>query len=170
MTNRTDEESASAAEAPSGHETLAAGIGLAATVLLILSPWLVDRSGPDPFYKGPLIFPMIVLAGTALSAVPAILRLLRHRAGLPFHVDGNGFPGRAAALFVLMCLYPLGISAIGLSAATFLAVLIGLLMVYRRPWQSVAIAAIMTLTVHLAFKTFLDIWFPAPWLFEMIGA
>ena len=155
MTNRTDEDSA--AEAPSGHETLAAGIGLAAAVLLILSPWLVDRSGPDPFYK-------------ALSAVPAILRLLCHRVGLPFHVDGNGFPGRAAALFVLMCLYPLGISAIGLSAATFLAVLIGLLMVYRRPWQSVAIAAIMTLTVHLAFKTFLDIWFPAPWLFEMIGA
>jgi len=106
MSQRTDEDDARAAKVPLGHETLAAGVGLSAAVLFILSPWLVDRSGPDPFYKGPLIFPMIVLAITALSAVPAVFRVLRLRAVRPFHIDGHGFPGRAAFLFILMCLYP----------------------------------------------------------------
>ncbi|WP_295813305.1 tripartite tricarboxylate transporter TctB family protein [uncultured Nitratireductor sp.] len=170
MSQRTDEDDARAAKVPLGHETLAAGVGLSAAVLFILSPWLVDRSGPDPFYKGPLIFPMIVLAITALSAVPAVFRVLRLRAVRPFHIDGHGFPGRAAFLFILMCLYPPAIAAIGLVAATFMAVLIGLLIVYRRSWQSLAVATVMALLVHLAFKTFLDIWFPAPWLFEMIEA
>lgn len=154
-----------------GQDLLAAAIGLAALALLIGSPWLVDRDGPDPFYKGPLIFPVLVLALTVAAALPAQIRILRGgRRSLRdrLHLDGAGFPRQGAALFALMCLFPLAIGAVGLDIASALALLAGLKLTGRGWVQSVAVAAVLTLVIHLAFVTALDIWFPQPWLFDMI--
>ncbi|MDN2566333.1 tripartite tricarboxylate transporter TctB family protein [Aquibium sp. A9E412] len=152
-----------------GHDMLALAVGAAALALLVAAPWLVDRSGPDPFYKGPLIFPLIALALCAAGALPALWRALRAPGRLSARVDGRGFPRRAAMLFALMALYPPAIGAVGLQAASFAAVLLGLLVVGRPAWQAGLIAAGLAAVLHLAFRSFLDIWFPQPWLLDAIG-
>jgi hypothetical protein len=161
-----EEAERSFADAP-GQDLLGGGIGIGALFLLVLSPWLVDSSGPDPFYKGPLIFPLIVLAVTVAGALPSIVRIARSGRLSP-RIDGNGFPRLAASLFLLMCLFPLAIGAIGLQPATALIVFAGLKLVGRSIWEAAVIAAALTLAIHLAFRTFLDIWFPAPWLIEAL--
>lgn len=170
MADLGEERDAAADRAPAGHDALAAAIGCAALFLFALSPWLVDRSGPEPFYKGPLIFPMMVLATIVAGAMPAIWRMVLRPAAHPLRVDGDGFPVRGAVLFLLMCFYPAAIAAVGLEVATFLALMLGLLVTGRGFPQSTAIAAGLTALSWLAFKAFLDIWFPQPWLFDMIGA
>ncbi|MEQ8348791.1 MAG: tripartite tricarboxylate transporter TctB family protein [Sneathiellaceae bacterium] len=152
--------------AGAAHDLVAALLGLAALALLAASPWLVDQSGPDPFYKGPLIFPLIALALAAAGAAPAGWRLLR-RATAPgdWQVDGRGFPRAAAGLFAVMCAFPVLILALGLQVAVFLALLGGLWAAgWRRPLAAPAVALVLALLVHLAFRTFLDIWFPTPLL------
>ncbi len=163
---------AAGAEEGGGHDLLAAAIGLAALALLIGSPWLVDRDGPDPFYKGPLIFPMLVLTLTFAASVPMFLRLARGPLRGPvrglLHVDGGGFPRQGAGLFGLMCLFPLAIGAVGLDVASVIVLLAGLKLTGRGWVQSVIVAAVLSVVVHLAFVTALDIWFPKPWLFDTI--
>lgn len=154
---------------PPGHDALAAAIGGLALFLLAFSPWLVDRTGPEPFYKGPLIFPMMVLAMIVAGAAPSIWRIAAKRPDRPLRVDGNGFPLRGGLLFTLMCFYPPAIAAVGLEAATFLALLLGLLIAGRGPLQSLGVALSLTALAWLAIKVFLDIWFPQPWLLSMIG-
>jgi hypothetical protein len=164
MAKEGEEQPAVAENDPPGHDLLAAAIGGAALFLLALSPWLVDLSGPEPFYKGPLIFPMMVLAMIVAGAVPSICRAaLSSRDHL--HVDGSGFPARGATQFALMCLYPSAISAAGLEIATFTVIFLGLLLNRRGLLQSAIIAAVLAMLVWLAFIAFLDIWFPQPWLF-----
>ena len=152
-----------------GHDVLALAIGAGALVLLTLSPWLVDTSGPEPFYKGPLIFPLIALSVTICGALPAAWRHLVRGQPLSLHVDGRGFPARAALLFLLMCLFPPAIAGVGLDIASFLLIFAGLVLVHRRPLRSLLIAVGLAIVIHLAFRTFLDIWFPQPWLAGMIG-
>lgn len=152
-----------------GHDALALAIGVGALVLLILSPWLVDTSGPDPFYKGPLIFPLIALAVAVCGALPAAWRHVRYRRSVSLRVDGRGFPARSGLLFLLMCLFPPAINAVGVEIASFVLIFAGLMLVHRRLVQSLVIAVCLAIAIHLAFRTFLDVWFPQPWLFEMIG-
>jgi hypothetical protein len=149
------------------HDAVAAGIGAIALALLIGAPWLVDTAGPDPFYKGPLIFPLIALALTVLGALPAAGRLMTNRSGASWFVDGHGVPWTAIGVFVLMCLFPVAIRFAGLGAAAFIFVFAGLMVSgYRRPVRAVTIAALVAACLHLAFITFLDIWFPTPLLVE----
>lgn len=169
MAAHGEEQGAAAGRETPGHDVLAAVIGCAALLLLVLSPWLVDRSGPEPFYKGPLVFPMLVLAMIIAGAMPSIWRMVLQPAARPLHVDGNGFPARGALLFAMMCFYPSAIAAVGLEAATFSAIFLGLLINRRRLLPSLAIAAIFTALAWLAFKAFLDIWFPQPWLLSVFG-
>jgi len=149
------------------HDAVAAGIGALALGLLIGAPWLVDTEGPDPFYKGPLIFPLIALALTLLGALPGAVRLVwSNRIGTWF-VDGRGVPWTAIGLFALMIFFPSAINFAGLAAAAFVFVFAGLLITgYRRPLRAFAIAAAVAVCLHLAFITFLDIWFPTPMLVE----
>ncbi|MFC3228373.1 tripartite tricarboxylate transporter TctB family protein [Marinibaculum pumilum] len=156
-----------AAHDPMPHDLVAVLLGAVALALLAAAPWLVDTEGPDPFYKGPLIFPLIALGITAAGAVPAAWRLGRlmlagSGAADIWRIDGHGFPWRAAGLFGVMCAFPLAILAIGLQAATFLALLAGFRVAgWRRPIAAPLVAAALTLLLHLAFRSFLDIWFPA---------
>ncbi|MDQ0314266.1 tripartite tricarboxylate transporter TctB family protein [Amorphus orientalis] len=143
-------------------DAIAAAIGLAAIGLFVAAPSLVDRSGPDPFYKGPLIFPLIALAITAAGALPSAFRLVTGTTR-SWRIDGAGVPLRAIGLFALACLYAPAIAAFGLDAATFVFLFLGLLAAgYRRPLRALAVAVSVTLIMHLAFVTVLDIWFPTP--------
>lgn len=169
MAAHGEEQGAAAGRETPGHDTLAAAIGCAALFLLALSPWLVDRSGPEPFYKGPLIFPMMVLATIIAGAMPSIWRMVLQPAVRPLHVDGHGFPARGSLLFAMISFYPSAIAAVGLEAATSTAILLGLLINRLRLLPSLAITATFTALAWLAFKAFLDIWFPQPWLFSMFG-
>ena len=152
------------------HDALAAGIGAVALCLLAVAPWLVDQSGPDPFYKGPLIFPLIALALTVLGALPGAYRLIGNARTASWYVDGRGVPKRAIGLFALMVLFPAAVGIVGMAASAFVFVAAGLAIVgYRRPLMVVAIAAGIAVCLHLAFVTFLDIWFPAPLVYEWLG-
>ena len=150
------------------HDVLAAGLGLLALGLLAASPWLVDRSGPDPFYKGPLVFPLIALVVMAAGALPAAVRLLRPGGG--WRIDGRGVPWPALRLFLLMCLFPTAVVVAGVDATAFVFIAAGLLLVgYRRPVPVLLVAALVTLAIHLAFRSLLDIWFPTPLLAGWLG-
>lgn len=152
------------------HDALAAGIGAVAFVLLIGAPWLVDTDGPDPFYKGPLIFPLIALALIVLGALPGAIRLVATNCAGSWVVDGRGVPWNAIGLFALMCFFPPAIRLAGLAAASFVFLFAGLMIAgHRKPLQAAAIAASTALCLHLAFITFLDIWFPTPMLVEWFG-
>ena len=164
-----EEENADIIAERPGHGVLVVAIGIVTLVFFVLSPWLVDTSGPDPFYKGPLMFPLMVLGMTALAALPSAIRIVCSPTARSVHIDGHGFPRRTAVLFVLMCLYPTGIAALGLQAATFLVVLCGLLIVRRSSLQSLIIATGLTLAIHLIFRTFLNVWFPPPWIAMLAG-
>mgnify|MGYP000936339788 CR=1 FL=1 len=151
------------------HDALAAGLGAAGLGLLAASPWLVDRSGPDPFYKGPLIFPLIALAVMVAGALPAAVRLLRP--GGSWRVDGRGLPWPALRLFLLLCLFPTAVVVAGVEATAFLFVAVGLPLVgSRRPLTVVLVAALVSLAIHLAFRSLLDIWFPTPLVADWFGS
>ncbi|MEX0759987.1 MAG: hypothetical protein WD100_10445, partial [Tistlia sp.] len=146
-------------------------LGLAGAGLLAASPWLVDRSGPEPFYKGPLIFPLIALALLVAGALPSLVRLA---ASL---LEGQGGLGRlappwaAVRLVGLMCLFPPALPLIGLEAAVALFACLGLLAVgWRRPLAGLAVALGLALVLHLAFKSLLDVWFPEPLLWALLEA
>lgn len=153
------------------HDAVGTVIGVLGCALLVASPWLVDLSGPEPFYKGPLVFPLIALALVIVGSVPAALRLLRPSPAWVWRLDGNGVPRSAIGLFLLLCLFPAAVSWLGVQAATFLFTLGGLVLVgYRRPGPALLIATLLALAIHLAFRAFLDIWFPAPQLPQWLGA
>ena len=167
------QEGRDAARAEAGGDLLAAGLGLAALGLLAASPWLVDRSGPEPFHKGPLIFPLIALAVMLAGALPAVVRLAAswRRGGL--RAKSFAVPWPASRLLLLMCLFPWGLTAIGLEAATLLFVFAGLQLVgWRHPLAAGAIGLVLATILHLAFKGVLDIWFPEPlaWRLLLDGA
>jgi len=152
---------------PRSQDLLAALLGVAALGLAAGAPWLVDRSGPDPFYKGPLIFPLIALLVMAAGALPALARLTA--GGTRFGL--GRLRRRTLALFALMCGFPPALAAVGVEAASFCFVLAGLWIAgYRRPGIALATAAGVTLALHLAFVRLLDIWFPTPLLLELIGS
>lgn len=150
-------------------DILATLVGLGALALMVTAKSHVDLSGPDPFYKGPLIFPLIALGVIVAGALPAVVRLVGARR------DGTAStrfkpPVRAAVLFVLACLYAPAIAAAGLDVSTFVFLLVGLLVAgYVKPLRALLTAAVVTLLMHLAFITVLDIWFPAPTLWSALS-
>jgi hypothetical protein len=103
-----------------------------------------------------------------LGALPSAARLVRDGRTKSWFVDGRGVPWPAIGLFALMVFFPTAIRFAGLGPASFVFVFAGLMIVgYRKPLRALAIAAGVALCLHLAFISFLDIWFPAPVLVEM---
>lgn len=151
------------------HDLLMAALGAAAAGLLVGAPWLVDRSGPDPFYKGPLIFPLIALALMVAASLPSALRLARGRGG-GWRVDGHGVPWRGIRVFAVMAPFPLAVGVVGLQASTFAFTAAGLWLAgYRRPGAGLVAAIVATALIHLAFRSFLDVWFPSPLVLDWLG-
>lgn len=155
------------AQTQSPGENLAlALIGLVALILLVASPWLVDRSGPDPYYKGPLIYPQLVLAMIFVASLRPAIQAMRQPGGI------HGLqlmPRRSLGVFVLMCAFPFMIAAVGLAPACFLAMAFGLITAGQSWQRSLIIAIAGAAVLWLLFRGLLDIWFPQPWLLDMIG-
>ena len=57
------------------HDLFGVFMGAIAAGILISTPWQVDTTGPDPFYKGPLIYPILALGIMMLSSLPSAWRL-----------------------------------------------------------------------------------------------
>lgn len=171
MSATENKDAGEADEQTDAHDLLASGFGLAALGLLISSPWLVDRSGPEPFYKGPLLFPLIALAIMMAGAVPAIIRLAAKVYGGGFVILRDGWPWAGTKLLLLMCLFPGGLLVVGLDAATVIFTFVGLWVAgYRNPAVAGGVAVVLAIVLHVAFKTVLDIWFPTPLVLDLLPA
>lgn len=153
------------------HDLFSALLGAFAAVCLLTSPWNVDTEGPDPFYKGPLIFPIMVLSMMILASLPACKRLFSPTDGSSWQLDGDGYPKKTLLVLGLLIAMLVGLNLIGLemSAFAFLGVSLYLLG-HRGPLKLVVLPLIMTGLIVLIFKHFLDVFFPTPliaeWLWE----
>lgn len=152
------------------HDLLAVCIGAFAAVVLATSPLNVDTSGPDPFYKGPLIFPLLVLSLMILAAVPAAWRLLRGVPGARWYLDGAGWPVKTLLVLGLLvaqlcCLPIIGLEASGLIFLVAALYLLGV----RQPARLFVLPLVVNGLLVLVFKYMLDVWFPTPLLVEWLG-
>lgn len=144
------------------HDLLGSALGVFALVMLLLSPWQVDRSGPDPFYKGPLLFPLITLCLMLAGSVPSIIRMVRP-GKTQWYLDGHGKPFRAARVLGCLILYLGGLIFAGLEIATFVFLLAALKLVGQDTLVKLSVIPLLvTVILVVIFKYFLAIWFPEP--------
>jgi hypothetical protein len=144
------------------HDLLGSVLGIGALALLVLSPWLVDTTGPDPFYKGPLLFPLITLSLILGGSVPSLFRLVRP-ADAQWYLDGLGRPVRAAKVLACLVLFLGGLMVFGLEISTlvFLAVALKLVGQDSRV-KMILVPLLVTVILTVIFKQFLGVWFPEP--------
>jgi len=149
------------------HDLFAAVLGAFAAFCLITSPWNVDTEGPDPFYKGPLIFPIMVLSMMILASLPACKRLFSPAAESTWQLDGDGFPRKTLAVLGLLIAMLGGLNLIGLEISAFVFLAASLyLLGHRGPVKLVVLPLVMTGLIVLIFKYFLDVFFPTPLIAE----
>ena len=145
-------------------------LGLVSLGLLISSGWQVDTSGPDPFYKGPLIFPLLVLSLLLGASLPSIARLIKPPPGGSWRLDGQGLPIKSLRVLLMLLFYLVGLVYLGLEISTWLFLAVSLRVIgQRRPITLYGLPTAVTLIVYLAFKYFLDVWFPTPVLLDWIA-
>ena len=150
------------------HDLFGSLLGLFALVMLMTISWQVDTTGPDPFYKGPLIFPLMVLSIMITGALPSAWRLVRPAVTASWFLDGEGIPYRTMVVAGLLTLYPAGMTYLGLEISTGFFLFLGLKIVKQDSILKLTIIPIaITAIIYLLFKFFLDIWFPTPLLFEI---
>jgi hypothetical protein len=151
------------------HDLLSASLGAFAAFCLITSPWNVDTEGPDPFYKGPLIFPIMVLSMMVLASLPACRRLFSPAAGSSWRLDGGGYPRKTLIVLGLLIAMLAGLNLIGLEvcALAFLSVSLYILG-HRGPFKLIVLPLVMTGLIVLIFKYFLGVFFPTPLIAEWI--
>ena len=152
------------------HDLAAVAFGALAAIILITSPWNVDTEGPDPFYKGPLIFPILVLSMMILASLPACLRMIRPPRGSSWRLDGEGFPKKTLLVLILLCLALVGIEFIGIEVSALAFIMAGLRLAgHKGPMRLVVVPIIVTGLVVLVFKYFLDVYFPTPIIFDLFA-
>lgn len=151
------------------HDLFGVFLGAGAAGTLLASPWLVDTSGPDPFYKGPLIYPLMVLSLVILASLPSAGRLARPPQGASWRLDGEGFPFKPLGIFFLLLGFMAGLILFGLRVSCLLFLGSSLYSLgHRRVSVLVLLPVIVTGLVFLVFKYFLDIYFPPPLLMEWL--
>jgi len=149
------------------HDLFAALLGAAAAAVLISTPWQVDTSGPDPFYKGPLIFPLLVLVLMIVASLPAVWRLLNPPPGAGWHLDGAGVPVKTAVVLGLLVTYLFGLRLVGLEFSSWAFLFVSLVFLgHRSPLQLILIPLIVTGLVVVIFKHVLGVFFPTPLLLD----
>jgi hypothetical protein len=149
------------------HDLLGAVIGLFAASMLATIRWQVDTSGPDPFYKGSSIFPILVLSLMLLASFPAMWRLARPPAGASWYLDGAGMPRKPIVVAFILSAYIAGLMYVGLEAASWLFMVVCLWVVGQRtPWKIFGLPTLMTFILYFLFVKLLDIYFPTPILFD----
>ncbi len=163
MSGRINRESRS-------HDLFALVLGALAAGVLISSPWQVDTSGPYPFYKGALIFPLLALGLMALASIPSALRMLKPPEGAGWRIDGEGPPAKTLLVFFLLVAFLAGIPLMGLEVSSVL--FLGITLYYlghRSPKVLISIPLILTGVNYILFKYLLDVYFPPPLLYEFFG-
>jgi len=149
------------------HDLVGALFGFFAAVMLATIRWQIDTSGPDPFYKGPSIFPILVLSLMLLASIPAIWRLFRPPSSAAWYLDGGGMPVKPAIVAALLVIYIAGLVYVGLAAASWLFMFVCLWVVGQRtPVKLLGVPTLMTSVLHLLFVNVLDVFFATPVLFE----
>jgi hypothetical protein len=151
------------------HDLFSAFLGAFAAFSLITSPWNVDTEGPDPFYKGPLIFPVMVLAMMILASLPACVRLLSPPADSTWRLDGEGYPKKTLAVLGLLIATLVGLNLIGLEVSAWLYLTISLYYLgHRGVLKLIVLPLVITGLIFLVFKHFLGVFFPTPLIVEWI--
>ena len=153
------------------HDLFAAFLGAFAAFTLVTSPWNVDTEGPDPFYKGPLIFPVMVLSMMILASLPACLRLLSPPRESDWRLDGEGYPKKTLVVLGMLVAMLICLDIIGLEISSWLFLSLSLYYLgHRGLVRLVVLPLVMTGLVVLVFKHFLGVFFPIPliaeWLWE----
>jgi hypothetical protein len=153
------------------HDLFSAVLGLFAAFTLITSPWNVDTEGPDPFYKGPLIFPVMVLSMMILASLPACMRLLSPTEGSSWQLDGEGYPLKTLIVLGLLVAMLVSLNLIGLEVSACAFLILSLYFLgHRGPSKLVVLPLVMTGLIVIVFKYFLGVFFPTPlfaeWLWE----
>jgi hypothetical protein len=153
------------------NDLFSAFLGAFAAFTLITSPWNVDTEGPDPFYKGPLIFPVMVLSMMILASLPAWTRLISPPPNSSWRLDGKGFPKKTLVVLGLLIALLAGLGLIGLEVSAWLFLTITLYYLgHRGVLKLVVLPLVMTGLIVLIFKHFLGVFFPTPmvadWLWE----
>ena len=152
------------------HDLFGAFLGAAAAGILISSPWQVDTSGPDPFYKGPLIYPLMVLGLIILASLPSAWRLVKAHEKASWKLDGGGFPFKPLVILLFLIVFLYGLVIIGLRLSCMLFIGVSLYYLgHRRPVELILVSVIMTGLIYILFKFFLDIWFPTPLVLDWFG-
>ena len=151
------------------HDLFGAALGLFALVMLISLPWQVDTTGPDPFYKGPMIFPLMVLSMMVAASLPFWNRLLRSPLSVAWRQNGETFPLKTVKVLGLLVLYLAALVLVGLEIATVGFLLVALWVVGERTWpKMIGVPTGTALVLYLLFKLMLDVWFPTPLLIEWV--
>ena len=151
------------------HDLFSAFLGAFAALTLITSPWNVDTEGPDPFYKGPLIFPILVLSMMTLASLPAWARLLSPPADSSWRLDGEGFPQKTLVVLGLLIALLFGLGLIGLEVSSWLFLSITLYYLgHRSVLKLVVLPLVMTGLIVLVFKYFLGVFFATPLVVEWL--
>ena len=153
------------------NDLFSAFLGAFAAFTLISSPWNVDTEGPDPFYKGPLIFPVMVLSMMILASLPAWKRLISPPANSSWRLDGKGFPSKTLVVLGLLIALLAGLGLVGLEVSAWLFLIITFYYLgHRGVLKLVVLPLVMTGLIVLVFKHFLGVFFPTPtvveWLWE----
>lgn len=150
------------------HDLFGSVLGLFALVMLVSSPWQVDTSGPDPFYKGPLIFPLIIFSLIIAGSLPSMWRLVRPSTETSWYLDGYGKPFKILVIMGLLVFYLAGIVFIGLEISTWLFLFIALKLVKQDSCLKLTVIPLLvTVILFVIFKFFLDVWFPEPLIMEL---
>ncbi|MBN2122765.1 MAG: tripartite tricarboxylate transporter TctB family protein [Deltaproteobacteria bacterium] len=149
------------------HDLFAVFLGAFAAGVLISTPWQVDTTGPDPFYKGPLIFPLLVLSLMALASLPAAWRLIKPPEGASWHLDGKGYPLKTTVVLGFLVAYLFGVRVFGLTFSSWAFLFVSLYYLkHRSPLKLILIPLIITGLVVITFKVFLEVFFPTPLLID----
>lgn len=144
------------------HDLLGSVLGIASLALLVVSPWLVDTTGPDPFYKGPLLFPLITLGLILAGSVPSLIRLVRP-GDARWYLDGLGWPVRAAKVLACLVLFLGSLVVFGLEISTLVFLGVALKLVGQDSrLKMILVPLLVTVILTVIFKQFLGVWFPEP--------
>ena len=154
------------------HDLLSAALGVFAGILLVTLKLHIDEPAADyPFYKGPTIFPIIVLSVMFVSSLPSLYRIIRPLENSRWRLDGYGWPKKPLIVtFMLVAFFLFGITLIGVetSALAFM-VLSFLVLGYRRLGVNLVYPILYTVILVILFKYALKIWFPEPLVFSLFG-
>lgn len=151
------------------HDLFMSIIGIFAAVLLFNLNSAIDTKGAIyPFYKGPTIFPILVLSVMFIFSLPSMRRLLSPPADSSWYLDGKGIPYKPMMVFPLLAgFFLVGFIYIGLELSVFLFLFISLYMLkHRSLFKLLVIPAIYTIIIVYLFKYVLNIYFPTPLMFN----